>query len=99
MSEQKLHDRPAMEKLESLSGLEPVKRRIEELTALAQVGWSGTEAPSFHMVFTGNPGTGKTTVARLVGEIFREIGLLKRGHLVECKREDAGGRVCGSDGA
>ncbi len=81
-------DRPAMERLESLIGLAPVKQRIEELTALAQVGWSGTEAPSFHMVFTGNPGTGKTTVARLVGEIFREIGLLKRGHLVECKRED-----------
>ena len=44
--------------------------------------------PSMHMVFTGNPGSCKTTVARLVGEMFRENGILSSGHLVECGRSD-----------
>ncbi|UQI49345.1 AAA family ATPase [Streptomyces sp. HU2014] len=77
-------------------GLGPVKEHLEGLrwtvaadAGLRALGHGGDAEPaSPHLVFTGNPGTGKTTVARLVGELYRDQGLLRRGHLVEAEVPD-----------
>lgn len=95
------HYAEIQKELEPMIGMENVKSLIYEIYALLYISRMRSEAGLFggshvyHMIFKGNPGTGKTTIARIVAKLFQKMGVLTKGHLIEVERADLVGEYIG----
>ncbi|MGQ7375277.1 AAA family ATPase [Streptococcus suis] len=94
-------DKTTFEKLEDMVGLASVKRNVKEFIAFNKMGHRreaaglSSSTSTLHALFLGNPGTGKTTVARLIGQLLKEEGLIEKGQFIETSRSDLIGAYIG----